>query len=179
MRYLPFLDLRNYRLSLLGRDLLASCVVVFICVPQGVAYAIMAGLPPAAGLYAATFPAIVGSLFRSSRHVVTGPTNALSLLVGSGIALQVTNGGADAMQIGVTLALIVGTLQLLAGLLRLGVLVDYISMPVLRGYITGAGVLIAAGQLANVTATHGATGTLVHMLSAWVSDLSHTSPLAV
>ena len=85
-RFLPFLDLRDYPLRHLPRDLLASPSVTFLDIPQGVAYAMIAGLPPAMGLYAAAIPAIVGALFRSSRHVVTGPTNAVSLLVGTAVA---------------------------------------------------------------------------------------------
>jgi SulP family sulfate permease len=79
LRYLSFRDLASYRLHSLRRDFLASSAVTFLDIPQGVAYAMIAGLPPAMGLYAAAVPAIVGALFRSSRHVVTGPTNALSL----------------------------------------------------------------------------------------------------
>ena len=178
MRYFPLADLKDYQLSFLGRDVLASVAVILVCVPQGVAYAMIAGLPPAMGLYAAAVPAIVGSLFRSSRHVITGPTNAVSILVGSGVAVELAGSGVDPIQVGITLALIVGAFQLLAGLLRLDVLVDYISHPVLRGYITGAAILIAAGQLANVTATEGAAGVLGKMIWVWVSNLRDVSPTA-
>src|SRR2546429_2117888 len=85
-RYLPAVDLRDYRASFLARDLSSAIALIFLAVPQGVAYAMIAGLPPAMGLYAACIPAIVGSLLRSSRYVVTGPTNAVSLLVGSVVA---------------------------------------------------------------------------------------------
>ena len=120
----------------------------------------IAGLPPVMGLYAAAIPAIVGALFRSSRHVVTGPTNALSLLVGSAVAAQAATGGATPMEVGVTLAFMVGVFQFLAGVLRLDAVADYISQPVVRGYITGAAVLIAIGQLPNVTGTKGGDGHL-------------------
>lgn len=179
LRYLSFLDLLSYRLSSLRHDFLASATVTFLDIPQGVAYAMIAGLPPAMGLYAAAVPAIVGALFRSSRHVVTGPTNALSLLVGSAVAAQAARGGATPIEVGVTLAFMVGTMQFLAGLLRLDAVADYISHPVVRGYITGAAVLIAAGQLANVTATKGSGGNLASMLAAWVETLPHMSLLAV
>src|SRR5512132_2542470 len=129
-RYLPFLDLRTYQRSTVRRDLLASASVTFLDIPQGVAYAMIAGLPPAMGLYAAAVPAIVGALFRSSRHVVTGPTNALSLLVGSAVAAEAAREGATPMDVGITLALMVGTMQFLAGLLRLDAIADYISYPV-------------------------------------------------
>lgn len=137
LRYFPFRDLREYRLSALRRDLVASVTVSFLDIPQGVAYALIAGLPPAMGLYAAAVPAIAGALFRSSRHVVTGPTNALSLLVGSAVAAEVAHSGASPMEVGVTLAFFVGLLQVFAGVLRLDALADYISQPVVRGYITG------------------------------------------
>lgn len=178
-RYLPFLDLRTYRLSSLRRDMLASASVTFLDIPQGVAYAMIAGLPPAMGLYAAAVPAMVGALFRSSHHVVTGPTNALSLLVGSAVAASAAHGGASPLEVGVTLAFMVGVMQFLAGLLRLDAVADYISQPVVRGYITGAAVLIAAGQLANVTDTKGASGNLSAILTHWVETLPQTNILAV
>ena len=179
LRYLSFRDLRSYRWSFLRRDLLASLSVTFLDIPQGVAYAMIAGLPPAMGLYAAAVPAIVGALFRSSRHVVTGPTNALSLLVGSAVAAEVARSGATPLEVGVTLAFMVGVIQFLAGVLRLNAFADYISHPVVRGYITGAAVLIAIGQLPNVTGTNGAVGNFIYMAAAWVEDLPHTNPLAV
>ncbi|MGE0679306.1 MAG: SulP family inorganic anion transporter [Candidatus Binatia bacterium] len=179
LRYLPFLDLASYRFRAFRRDLLASSTVTFLDIPQGVAYAMIAGLPPAMGLYAAAVPAIVGALFRSSRHVVTGPTNALSLLVGSAVAGAAAHTGAGPMEVGVTLAFFVGLMQFFAGLLRLDAVADYISLPVVRGYITGAAILIAVGQLPNVTGTAGSSGTLGPMLVAWSRDLSHPNPLAV
>ena len=178
-RYLPFLDLRTYRLSSLRRDVLASASVMFLDIPQGVAYAMIAGLPPAMGLYAAAIPAIVGALFRSSRHVITGSTNSVSLLVGSTVASLTAASDATPMMIGLTLAFLVGVMQVAAGLLRLDALADYISHPVVRGYITGAAVLIAAGQLANVTGTPGTNGTLVTILTNWLGHLSSTHLLTV
>jgi SulP family sulfate permease len=179
VRYLPFLELRNYRLSFLRRDLFSSSAVIFLDIPQGVAYATIAGLPPAMGLYAAALPAIVGALFRSSRHVVTGPTNALSLLVGTAVAAEAASRGADPMTVGVTLAFMVGVLQFFAGLLRLDVLTDYVSVPVVRGYISGAAILIVAGQLPNVTGTEGPHGNLLSMLTGWIVTLPRTDPIAV
>lgn len=179
IRYLAFLDLKDYQLRLLPKDLLAGLTVTFLNIPQGIAYAIIAGLPPVMGLYAAAVPTLVGALFRSSRHVVTGPSNALSLLVGSGVAAAVAHHGAEPMAVGMSLAFMVGILQLGAGLLRLDVLTDYVSAPVVRGYISGAAALIAVGQLHNVTGTVGSRGDLIHMLNAWLTTLPHTQPLAV
>jgi len=170
--YLPFRDLAAATPSDLRHDAVAGVGVAFLAVPQAVAYAMIAGLPPAAGLYAAGVPVVVGSLFRSSRHVITGPSNALSLLVGAAVAGAV---GADPVTTALTLALMVGVLQVGAGVLRLGVLVDYISRPVVLGYITGAGVLILAGQLPNVTGTEGAGGHLFEQVAGWVAGLEMVS----
>ena len=158
------------------RELLPAVGVVTLSVPQGVAYAMIAGLPPAMGLYAACIPAIIGGLLRSSRHVVAGPTNALSLLVG-GALVGLTD---DPMAAAVTLALLVGVMQVLAGVLRLGALVDYISSPVVLGYISGAGVLIGVGQLHNITGTTGPKGGLLPTVEGWVQQgLPHADALSV
>ena len=178
-RFLPFLDLRAYQLRHLPRDLLAGPNVTFLDIPQGVAYAMIAGLPPIMGLYAAALPAIVGALFRSSRHVVTGPTNAVSLLVGTAVAAEVAHGGASPMTVGVTLAFMVGVVQFLAGLLRLDALAAYISQPVVCGYISGAAVLIMIGQLPNATGTTRVAGNPAQMVGGWLASLAGTHLLAV
>jgi len=178
-RYLPFLDLRRYRRTSLAADVTAGLALIFVAVPQGVAYAMIAGLTPAMGLYAAAIPTIVGSLLRSSNHVVTGPVNAMSLLVGTTIVPIAHAAGASVTEVALSLALVLGLVQFAAGMLRLGVLVDYISIPVLRGFITAAGVLIAVGQLPNATGTKRLTGNLLEMLHVWVSDLGNTKPIAV
>ncbi|MGE3636576.1 MAG: SulP family inorganic anion transporter, partial [Sandaracinaceae bacterium] len=146
----------------------AALSVAVLGIPQGVAYAMIAGLPPAMGLYAASVPAIVGSLFRSSRHAICGPTNALSLLVGTtGAAVS----GLDPVPAALLLAFLVGLTQLAAGVLRLGVLVDYVSVPVVVGYISGAAVLIALGQLHHLTGTPAGTGHALERAYTWISNL--------
>lgn len=164
---LPLSDLRSVRPQTVLRDLSAAASVTVLGIPQGIAYAMIAGLPPAMGLYASIAPTAVGALFRSSRHVITGPTNALSLLVGGAVAA--TSG--DPATVALTLALLVGVLQTVAGLLRLGTVVDYISSPVVLGYITGAGVLIGAGQLHHITLTEGRGGTLFEAIAGWLGVL--------
>ena len=151
-----------------SRDLYAAALITVLSIPQGIAYAMIAGMPPAAGLYAAALPTVVGSLLRSSRHVITGPTNALSLLVGAMIAQHAS---LDPIAAGGLLAILVGAMQAGAGLLRLGVLVDYISTSVVTGYITGAGVLIAAGQLGNLTGTPMGDSPLPWQIMGWVHGL--------
>jgi len=174
--YLPFTDLRGYHRGQLRGDVIAALTVMFMGVPQGVAYAMIAGLPPAMGLYATTIPAIVGAPFRSSRHVLTGPTNAVSLLVGGALSVEL---GADPAVVAVTLAVMVGVLQLGAGLLGLGNIVDFISSPVVLGYISGAGILIAIGQLPNLTATPGARGHVVHRIDVWLQGVADASAVSI
>lgn len=175
-RWLPLPPIRRYPRSALAPDLVAAFTVLFLGVPQGLAYATIAGLPPVVGLYAATIPAVVASLFRSSSYVISGPTNALSLLVGAAVAQGM---GADPTVVALTLALLVGVLQASAGLLRLGALVDFISTAVVLGYITGAGVLIGFGQLHNSTGTAGARGKLWVTVGSWLDTLGDAQPIAI
>ena len=173
---LPLPPLARYPRKFLGADAMAAVAVLFLTVPQGLAYATIAGLPPVMGLYAGAIPTAVGSLFRSSRHVLSGPTNALSLLVGTAVA---AHAGGDPAEIALTLALMVGVFQALAGMLRLGALVDYISSAVVLGYITGAGVLIGVGQLYNLIGTEGPRGKMWVTIGGWLQTLPQAQPLAV
>lgn len=173
---LPLPPISRYSPRDLPADLSAALAVALLGVPQALAYATIAGLPPVMGLYASAVPVIVGSLARSSSFVITGPTNALSLLVGGVVA---TGLGGDPVGVALTLALMVGAMQLAAGLLRLGAVVDYISGPVVLGYISGAAVLIGAGQLYNAIATRGPQGTLLTTITGFVPTLGHASGLAI
>lgn len=177
LRFLPWLDLRQRGGASLGREVLAAAAITVLAVPQALAYAIIAGLPPVMGLYAAALPALVGGLMRSSRQVVTGPTNAVSLLIGTAV---VSAGlGAEPAEVALTLALMVGALQAITGVLHLGGIVDFVSSSVVLGYTTGAGVLIAAGQLGNVTATPAGGSNLIEQVGRWVSGLGGTDGRAV
>ncbi|MBL4684508.1 MAG: SulP family inorganic anion transporter [Nannocystaceae bacterium] len=173
---LPLPPLRKYPRSSLWPDISAATTVLFLAVPQSLAYATIAGLPPAMGLYAAAIPAIVGSLFRSSHHVLSGPTNAMSLLVGGATAVGM---GADPAAVALTLALLVGIFQIVAGALRLGALVDYISSAVVLGYIIGAAVLIAVGQLHNFTGTTGPSGRIWVDIGGWLPKLGEADGLSL
>lgn len=128
----------------------------------------IAGLPPAMGLYAAGLPVILGSLMRGSRVVVTGPVDAVSILIGTATVAAYPRGR---VQMAVALAFMVGALQLGAGLLRLGALTDLVSRSLLLGYITGAALRIGAGQLANLTATPGGGARLADKLPLWLPHI--------
>jgi SulP family sulfate permease len=164
------------RLRELGPDLTSAPAVLFLSIPQGLAYATIAGLPPAMGLYAAAIPAIIGSLVHSSKHIIVGPTNSLSLLVGGAILAA---SGHPPVDVAIALALGVAVFQLVATALRLNALVDYVSLPTVIGYVTGAGVLIAVGQLHNLTMTEGPRGRLWTTVGGWIAALPETNSLSL
>lgn len=161
------------------RDLAAAAAVTMIGVPQGVAYAMIAGLPPAAGLYASAFPAILSAFFRSSSHVMAGPSNAVSLLVGMSLATVTLEQQPDPWVLAGSLALLVGIFQFAAGAARLGTIVDYISRAVVLGYITGAGLLIGFGQLGHVTHSEMGRGDVWTRFSTWTSHLHEADPASI
>jgi sulfate permease, SulP family len=118
-----------------------------VVLPQGVAFATLAGLPPEYGLYTAMVPAIVAALWGSSWQMVSGPTNALSLVVFAALSPLATPGSAPYVTLALTLSLMMGAAQLAMGLARLGALVNFISHTVIVGFTAGAGLLIIASQL--------------------------------
>ena len=133
----------------LRADLLAGLTGGLILVPQGVAFATIAGMPPEYGLYAAMLPAIVAALWGSSWHLVSGPTTAISIVVFATMSPLAVAGTPHYVQLVLTLTLLVGVFQLLLGLLRLGTLVNFVSHTVVLGFTAGAAVLIATSQVKN------------------------------
>ncbi len=139
---------RIYNASWLRRDLTAGLTVATVAVPQAMAYAMIAGIPPQYGLYTAIVMTAVASLFGSSSHLINGPTNAISLVVFGAVA-GVTMGPDDPNRIAMVslLAILVGLIQILIALLKLGDLTRYVSESVILGFMAGAGVLVALTQV--------------------------------
>jgi SulP family sulfate permease len=138
---------RHYQLEWLGGDLLAGVSVCIIMIPSVVAYAQLMGLAPQHGLYAALVPLLVYALFGSSRHVIVGPDIAISLLVASTIRPMVGGDTEKAAVLAATIAILSGLLLLLAARANLGSVADFLSKPVLVGYMTGAALILIASQL--------------------------------
>jgi sulfate permease, SulP family len=130
-------------------DLLAGFTGALIVLPQGVAFATIAGLPPQYGLYAAMMPAVIGALFGSSWHLVSGPTTAISIAVFAALSHAAEPGSAQYINLVLTMTFLVGVFQLLLGMARMGALVNFISHTVVIGFTAGAAVLIAASQVRN------------------------------
>lgn len=126
---------------------MAGITGAIVVLPQGVAFATIAGMPPEYGLYAAMVPAIIAALFGSSHHLVSGPTTAASIVLFSSLSALAEPGSADFVRYALTLTFLVGVLQLIMGLARLGVLVNFISHSVIVGFTAGAAILIIAHQL--------------------------------
>jgi SulP family sulfate permease len=149
-RWLPFLAWwPQVTRETLRHDALAALTGAVVVLPQAVAFATIAGLPPQYGLYAAMVPAVVAALWGSSRHLVSGPTTAISVLVFATLSPLAEPGSARYIGMALTLALLVGLMQLAMGLARLGSLVNFISHTVIVGFTAGAACLIVASQLRN------------------------------
>jgi len=148
-RSLPFLawigELRDPRV--LRADLLAGVTVALVLIPQSMAYAQLAGLPAYYGLYAAFLPPMVAALFGSSRQLATGPVAVVSLLTAAALEPIAATGTQGYIAYAITLSLFVGLFQLSLGLLRLGVLVNFLSHPVIIGFTNAAAIIIATSQL--------------------------------
>ncbi|MBI5005965.1 MAG: SulP family inorganic anion transporter [Nitrosomonadales bacterium] len=130
-------------------DLVAGITGALIVLPQGVAFATIAGMPPEYGLYAAMVPAIIAALFGSSWHLVSGPTTAISIAVFAAMSPLADPGSPQFISMVLTLTFLVGLFQLILGLARMGVLVNFISHTVVIGFTAGAALLIAASQVKN------------------------------
>ena len=143
----PLYILRGYRARFLQADIVAGLTVAVVAIPQAVAFALIAELPPQAGLYAVIVGAIVGSLWGSSDQLQTGPTNTTSLLVLSVLVGVVSPGTPEYLAAAGLMAVMVGMLRLLMGLAHLGVLVNFVSDAVVVGFTAGAGLLITANQV--------------------------------
>ena len=126
----------------LRADLMAALLAAVLVLPQGIAFAALAGLPPAWGLYSAIVPTIIAALAGSSRHVLTGPTNALSLALAASLAPLALAGTAEYLRLALVLTLMIGLIQVALALLRLGTLTHFIAPSVLLGFTTGAAALI-------------------------------------
>lgn len=148
VRYLPVLSwARSYTSQQFSDDLLASVIVMIMLVPQSLAYAMLAGLPPEMGLYASILPLVAYTIFGSSRALSVGPVAVISLMTAAAISGLGLTDPAQIVNAAMTLALMSGLFLVLLGILRLGFLANFLSHPVIAGFITASGILIAVGQL--------------------------------
>lgn len=147
----PFLAwFKGYSLTDGRADLISGVTVALVLIPQSMAYAQLAGLPGYYGLYAAFLPPMMAALFGSSRQLATGPVAVVSLMTSAALEPLATAGGPEYIAYAVLLAFIVGVIQLSLGVLRLGVLVNFLSHPVVNGFTNAAAIIIATSQLSKI-----------------------------
>ncbi|TVR77035.1 MAG: sulfate permease [Chitinophagaceae bacterium] len=142
--------IKNYKKSWLNYDISAGLTIGVMLIPQGMAYAMVAGLPPIYGLYAALVPLFIYAVFGTSRYLSVGPVAIVAILVGASILPYAEHGSAEAVKYAVTLSFLVGILQLSMGVFRLGFIVNFLSHPVLAAFTSAAAIIIAFSQLKHV-----------------------------
>ncbi len=162
-QFFPFLGWRSwYKASDFSKDLNAGIVVTVMIIPQAMAVALIAGLPPIMGLYASVVPLFLYALFGTSRQLSVSPVALLSLLVASGVGQLAEPGGNDYILLAMVLAGMVGAIQLLMGFARLGFLVNFLSHPVISGFTSAAAIIIGASQLKNILGVDIPSTSYVH-----------------
>ena len=146
--YFPILDWgRRYNRQTLTSDLVAAIIVTIMLIPQSLAYALLAGLPPEVGLYASVLPLIAYAIFGTSSALAVGPVAVVSLMTAAAVGRIAAEGSVDYASAAITLALLSGVMLTLMGLFRLGFIANFLSHPVTSGFITAAGLIIATSQV--------------------------------
>ncbi|MDP6730485.1 MAG: SulP family inorganic anion transporter, partial [SAR324 cluster bacterium] len=159
------------------RDLIAGLTGAIVVLPQGVAFAVIAGMPPQYGLYTAMVPAAVAALFGSSWHLVSGPTTAASLVLFASLSALAEPGSLNYVELAITLTFLVGLMQFLMGLMKFGILVNFISHSVVIGFTSGAALLIASNQLSHFFGIEISRGLKIHQtLEQFVLNFGEINP---
>lgn len=150
-KFFPFITwFEGYNSGKFKLDLVAGITVALVLIPQSMAYAKLAGLPAYYGLYAAFLPPMIAALFGSSRQLATGPVAVVSLMTAASLGPLATAGSKEFVAYAIMLSLTVGVFQLILGLFRLGLVVNFLSHPVVNGFTNAAAIIIATSQLANM-----------------------------
>lgn len=175
-RYLPVFDWgRDYDRVALGRDLIAALIVTVLLIPQSLAYAMLAGLPAEVGLYASMAPLLLYTLFGTSRTLSVGPVAVTSLMTAAAVGSLAVVGTPEYLAAAIALAFIAGALLVLMGLLRLGFLANFLSHPVISGFITASALIIAASQLGPLLGVPAGGHHLLELLRSLVQEIGQAN----
>ncbi len=176
-RYFPILDWgRTYNGEALSNDMVAAVIVTIMLIPQSLAYALLAGLPPVVGLYASILPLVAYAVFGTSRTLAVGPVAVVSLMTASAVGAVAAQGTAQYLEAAITLAALSGVMLFVLGVLRMGFLANLLSHPVISGFITASGVLIATSQLRHVLGIQGGGDTWPDMLGSLIANIGNVNP---
>ena len=177
--YLPVLDWGSrYDRDKLSGDLVAAVIVTIMLIPQSLAYALLAGLPPEAGIYASILPIVLYAIFGTSRTLAVGPVAVVSLMTAAAIG-KLGDQGIDQVTAALTLAFLSGIFLLILGLFRLGFLANFLSHPVIAGFVTASGILIATSQLKYILGVRASGDTLIEMLHGLWSAIGTINGITV
>ncbi|KUJ73844.1 SulP family inorganic anion transporter [Ruegeria profundi] len=175
-RYMPILDWgRTYDRKAFSNDMIAAVIVTIMLIPQSLAYALLAGLPPEAGIYASIAPIILYAIFGTSRALAVGPVAVVSLLTASAVGQVAEQGTAGYAVAALTLAFLSGGFLVLMGVFRLGFFANFLSHPVIAGFITASGILIATSQLKHILGISSHGHTLPEMLGSIFAHLNEVN----
>lgn len=175
-KYLPILDWgRRYKGETFVNDGIAAVIVTIMLIPQSLAYALLAGLPPQIGLYASILPLVAYAIFGTSRAMAVGPVAVISLMTAVAAGKIAAQGSPEYIAVALLLALISGIMLLAMGLFRLGFIANLLSHPVISGFITASGILIAVSQLKHILGIQASGHNLIEMVQALLSNLSQTN----
>jgi len=179
-RYLPVLDWgRIYNSHAFSNDMIAAVIVTIMLIPQSLAYALLAGLPPEAGIYASIAPIILYAIFGTSRALAVGPVAVVSLMTAAAVGQVAEAGTMGYAMAALSLAMLSGAMLLFLGIFRLGFLANFLSHPVIAGFITASGILIAASQFKHIIGVQASGHTLVEMVISLVEHLGQINPITV
>ncbi|MEP4447847.1 MAG: SulP family inorganic anion transporter, partial [Marinomonas sp.] len=175
-RYLPILDWGSrYTSSTLTNDGVAAIIVTIMLIPQSLAYAMLAGLPPEIGLYASILPLIAYAIFGTSRTLAVGPVAVVSLMTLTAASAIAPPGSAEFIAAALVLALLSGLFLLLLGIFKLGFLANLLSHPVVSGFITASGIIIATSQLKSIFGIKASGAAMPELLSSIAATIGTTN----
>ena len=177
-RYFPILSwARTYDREDLSSDLVAAVIVTIMLIPQSLAYALLAGLPPEIGLYASIAPLVIYAVFGTSRTLAVGPVAVVSLMTAAAVGQLANQGTPEYIGAAIALAFMSGLMLTLMGLLRLGFLANFLSHPVISGFITASAIIIAAGQFRNLTGVPSKGHNLVELVESFFTHINEFNPI--
>lgn len=175
--YLPILGWgRRYNLRTLTSDLVAAVIVTIMLIPQSLAYALLAGLPPEVGLYASILPLVAYTIFGTSSTLAVGPVAVVSLMTAAAVGRIAAQGTADYSSAAIALALLSGGMLAVMGLFRLGFVANFLSHPVISGFITASGIIIATSQLGGLLGIAAEGHALPHLLASLAGNIGQLNP---
>jgi SulP family sulfate permease len=175
-RYFPILTWsRDYNRDVLTSDLVAAVIVTIMLIPQSLAYALLAGLPAEMGLYASILPLVAYAIFGTSRALAVGPVAVVSLMTAAAAGKLAAQGTPEYITAAITLAFVSGLILVVMGLFRLGFLANFLSHPVIAGFITASGILIATSQLKHIFGVSASGHNLPELVSNLIAHLPETN----